>query len=87
MYRDKKGTEYPLVHLLTEKQEGYSPGWYFNDETAELHGPFRSLEETFSQLDRYVRWLHGEAYETDSSPLENETIQNRNTLPKERRRK
>jgi len=65
MYKDTQGVEYPCVHLFTEEREGYLPGWYFHDETEGLYGPFGSLEETLSLLNRYIQSLNGKPIEAD----------------------
>jgi hypothetical protein len=33
------------IYLLEVADDGWCAGWYFSDETEELHGPFESLKE------------------------------------------
>jgi hypothetical protein len=48
------------VHFIDEPWKdavdlGYtSPGWYFSDEVASLHGPFQTEFEAMSELQKYI---------------------------------
>ena len=37
--------------------EHYPLGWYFNDETEDLHGPFATLDECKASFDCYCKQL------------------------------
>lgn len=41
---EHEGLKAPFC-LLMKESKGYLPGWYFTDESEDLHGPFSSFEE------------------------------------------
>lgn len=50
------------IHLFQEdKYENgkvaFEKGWYFSDETADLHGPFSTIEETKELYEHYIKQL------------------------------
>lgn len=45
-------------------------GWYFSDETSELHGPFSTIEETRTLLNNYVKSLEEESEELECPIME-----------------
>jgi len=43
---------------LVHSGDGYKPGWYFDDETAGLNGPFETQEIAERMLQQYIEsWL------------------------------
>lgn len=46
-----------LVEVHDSDWPMYEAGWYFADETAELHGPFATIEETRKLLIEYAASL------------------------------
>jgi len=42
------------IHLLGETRDGYEPGYYFTDETGDLHGPVGTYEEARADLKTYA---------------------------------
>ena len=57
MYVDKDGKEYPHIYLLMQEDNGLLPGWYFEDITQDMNGPFSTFEEVFSAFEEYCNWL------------------------------
>lgn len=47
------------IWRVEEGEEGnsFAPGWYFEDETEDLHGPYATEEEAQEQLRRYCETL------------------------------
>ena len=35
------------------------PGWYFQDETERLQGPYNSRQKALDALSAYAKWLRG----------------------------
>jgi len=45
------------IHVLMDARDGYEPGYYFTDETGDLHGPVGTYEDARSDLMRYAESL------------------------------
>jgi len=45
------------IHVLKENTPDYEPGFYFSDETGDLHGPVSTLEEAKANLKMYAENL------------------------------
>lgn len=45
------------VYLIKHSRNGYDPGWYFADETLDLHGPFSTKEEAEQLLAKYIEQM------------------------------
>lgn len=53
-------TPEPNIHLLTEEEGGYPPGWYWSDEAQLLEGPYDTITEARTYLNQYVLLLLGD---------------------------
>jgi hypothetical protein len=59
MYIDKDGNKFEHIFLFESIDDGYLPGWYYEDETSQLIGPFSTLEEADSELYLYCNEVLG----------------------------
>lgn len=45
-------------HIWEIKDDEFTPdGWYHSDETEDLHGPFKTVEQAERELELYCMWL------------------------------
>lgn len=52
-YIDDAGVKHEHIYLQDNDIRGYLKGWYFGDETGNLHGPFETLELCEELLKKY----------------------------------
>lgn len=46
-----------LIELKEPHPDGHVPGWYFHDESGDLHGPYPSREKALEEIEIYCEWL------------------------------
>jgi hypothetical protein len=45
------------IVLISDPTDQYLAGWYFTDESWQMHGPFNTIEETRELLQKYIKEL------------------------------